>query len=183
MLLVKNAYQLKTAPDVHWKALPLANPFQALARKLALFFDLEIYAASPRQDLHQHHRRTHHKRKHIRYRGTALITQPAPMCISLLAQHNCGHTERVYFNQHCQCALIVGPILEADQSCTSRCARSTPTKPAVQLPMTPPETPSSAVGSISVLEEVEPEQDPGGRKNTGQDETLHEALWGHDRRF
>ncbi len=182
MLLVKNAHQPKTTPGVHWKALLLG----ALSGSCSKEYSVHRSRASTlhrHRKIHQHHRRTHHKRKHIRYRGTALITQPAPMCISLLAQHNCGHTERVYFNQHCQCALIVGPILEADQSCTSRCARSTPTKPAVQLPMTPPETPSSAVGSISVLEEVEPEQDPGGRKNTGQDETLHEALWGHDRRF
>jgi len=81
------------------------------------------------------------------------------MCISRLTQHCCGHAERAYFNRHCQCALIVGPIVDAVEPCANRCANSTPMKPAAQLPMTPPETPSSAEGLATVKGGTEAEQD------------------------
>ncbi len=104
------------------------------------------------------------------------------MCISHLTEHKYGHAEIAYFNQHCQCALIVGSIIEANKPCASRCASSTPTKPAAQLPITPPDTPFTAEISAFVEGAAEPEQDRDRRQDTDQDETLHAALWGHDRR-
>lgn len=34
------------------------------------------------------------------------------MCIRALVQYACGHAEVDLMNRHCECALIVGPVVE-----------------------------------------------------------------------
>jgi hypothetical protein len=41
------------------------------------------------------------------------------MCIKRLIQYACGHAEKEFYNRHCWCALIVGPIV----GCRERCGR------------------------------------------------------------
>ncbi|KAK3109507.1 hypothetical protein LTR53_017166 [Teratosphaeriaceae sp. CCFEE 6253] len=103
------------------------------------------------------------------------------MCIERLAYHGCGHTERQYFNQHCHCALIVGPIEQTNDSCARRCGAITPTKSAAQAMLTPPETPpptekqATTTGNMSTIAD----DAVGGAQEDG---TLHAALWGQDRK-
>lgn len=42
------------------------------------------------------------------------------MCIRVLTQYACGHAGVEYMNRHCQCALIVGPVVEKRGRCGRR---------------------------------------------------------------
>ena len=42
------------------------------------------------------------------------------MCIKVLTQYACGHARVEYMNRHCQCALIVGPVVEKRGRCGRR---------------------------------------------------------------
>ena len=43
------------------------------------------------------------------------------MCIKLLVQYACGHAEVEFMNLHCECALIVGPVVERRGRCRRVC--------------------------------------------------------------
>lgn len=44
------------------------------------------------------------------------------MCMASLVEYQCGHAERHYYNQHCSCALLVGPAIQVNAVCGKRCA-------------------------------------------------------------
>ncbi|KAK5687958.1 hypothetical protein LTR17_026619 [Elasticomyces elasticus] len=101
------------------------------------------------------------------------------MCIARLTNHACGHAEKTYYNQHCKCALIVGPIVEASDRCPSRCAIVTPKKSLPQLPLTPPETP--AHNCVPAREDPTGVEKRSNYEEASQDDTLYAALWGNSR--
>ena len=43
------------------------------------------------------------------------------MCIKILVQYACGHAEVEFMNLHCECALIVGPVVERRRRCRRVC--------------------------------------------------------------
>lgn len=43
------------------------------------------------------------------------------MCIALFVQYACGHAEKEFMNLHCQCPLIVGPVVESRGKCRRVC--------------------------------------------------------------
>ena len=43
------------------------------------------------------------------------------MCIKVLVQYACGHAEVEFMNLHCECALIVGPVVERRGRCRRVC--------------------------------------------------------------
>ena len=43
------------------------------------------------------------------------------MCIKILVQYACGHAEVEFMNRHCECALIVGPVVERRGKCKRVC--------------------------------------------------------------
>jgi hypothetical protein len=53
-------------------------------------------------------------------RSTSKVTRTLRgMRIKRLIRYACGHAEKEFFNRHCWCALIVGPVV----GCRGRCGR------------------------------------------------------------
>jgi hypothetical protein len=48
---------------------------------------------------------------------TCVTLLPTKMCIRRLIQYACGHAEKEFINRHCQCALVVGPVVEKRWRC------------------------------------------------------------------
>jgi len=91
------------------------------------------------------------------------------MCIAQLMDYSCEHAEKKYMNQHCQCSLIVGPIVQAKGPCPARCARN--------LPLTPPGTPAS---QQKITEIIGTSTQAGGLKSETRlkDDSLYPAVCG-----
>jgi hypothetical protein len=55
------------------------------------------------------------------------------MCIKRLIQYACGHAEKEFYNRHCCCALIVGPVVECRKRCGRICGGKGEMEPAVKV--------------------------------------------------
>lgn len=64
------------------------------------------------------------------------------MCILKLTEYPCGHAEKQYMNGHCECSLIVGPVVQAKAPCTNRCAARDSWGLKIAEPLTSPKTPA-----------------------------------------
>lgn len=102
------------------------------------------------------------------------------MCIEHYVEHpDCGHAENHYYNKHCKCPLIVGPVEQADGPCLG--CRTVPGSDPTAVPLTipdvlPPTPPEAEADVAALLHQREEEQSGGTIRQT--DNTLYDALWG-----